>query len=87
MARVSIKNKRRFRVQISISQTLWERYNDNLKLAQELGAEIDFARDFEYWFNRQNEQVSHELKELRESVMTEKKPTPMTGGGKGNGFD
>jgi len=87
MAKVSIKNKRRFRVQISISQALWERYNDNLKLAQELGAEIEFSRDFEIWFNRQNEQVTQELTAMRESAAVDNKNPAATGGTKNHGDD
>ena len=64
MAKINIKQTRRFRVQISINKGLWEKYNNNLKLAKQLGAEIDFSRDFEPWFAKQNEQANHDLLQL-----------------------
>jgi hypothetical protein len=64
MAKISIKQKRRYRVQISINKGLWERYNRNLELAKQLGAEIDFSKDFEPWFTKQNDQANHDLLQL-----------------------
>ncbi|HEY4744943.1 MAG TPA: hypothetical protein VIH45_09820 [Desulfuromonadaceae bacterium] len=65
MATISLKRKKRYRVQITISQACWERYSVNLQLAQSLGAEIDYSREFEAWFNRQNDQVLQELEKMR----------------------
>ena len=65
MAKVTMKQKRRYRVQISISNVLWEKYNRNLVLAKQLGAEIDFSKDFDPWFAKQNDQVSLDLQELQ----------------------
>jgi len=61
MAKISIKQKRRYRVQISISKKLWEIYNHNLELAKQVGAEIDFSKDFDPWFTKQNDQAHQEL--------------------------
>lgn len=71
MAKISLKQKRRYRVQISISKELWERYNRNLELAKQLGAEIDFSKDFEPWFAKQNEQASQELLKLLQAQRSE----------------
>lgn len=68
MARIRQKEARRYRVQFTMSKQLWDKYQRNLKLAEELRAEIDFAQDFETWFARQNEQVEHDLSRLRSDI-------------------
>lgn len=64
MAQVYLKKVRRYRVQITLSKESWELYQDNLAKARNLKAEIDFSRDFEPWFNRQNQVVKAELDRL-----------------------
>jgi hypothetical protein len=71
MAKVSIKHKRRYRVQISITKALWEQYSRNLELAKQVGAEIDFSKDFEPWFCKQNEQANQMLLKLHEEQQLE----------------
>ena len=70
MAQLNTKNKRRYRVQISISQATWVKYDANMKVAQSLNVEIDFSQDFELWFKRQNEDVQRKLAEMSTSVVT-----------------
>lgn len=80
MAKISIKQKRRYRVQISISKELWEKYNHNLELAKQLGAEIDFSKDFEPWFTKQNEQANQELLLLLKAQHPEATTAEVDGG-------
>lgn len=80
MAKINIKNKRRYRVQISITKSLWEQYNRNLERAKQLGAEIDFSKDFEPWFAKQNEQASQMLLELRDERQQEASVVEQGGG-------
>ena len=86
MARIQMKKQRRYRVQISISKGLWERYNSNLELAKQLGAEIDFSKDFEVWFARQNDQVAADLQQLLLECRPEAGTVTGNGGGS-NGDD
>lgn len=65
MAKIRQKNSKRYRVQISTTQKVWESYDRNQRLAAELKAEIDFSSDFTMWLARQNEQVAHELQNLK----------------------
>lgn len=80
MAKISLKHKRRFRVQISISKGLWEKYNHNLELAKQLGAEIDFSKDFEPWFAKQNEQANQDLLQLLQEQQPEATSVEPNGG-------
>jgi hypothetical protein len=70
MAQLNIKNKRRYRVQISISQATWQKYDANLKAAQSLNVEIDYSQEFEIWFKRQNDDVQRKLAEMSTPVVT-----------------
>jgi len=80
MAKVTMKQKRRYRVQISISKGLWEKYNCNMELAKELEAEIDFSKDFEPWFAKQNEQVNLDLQLLLQGRQLEATVAEQNGG-------
>lgn len=61
MARIQLKNNRRYRIQITMSRRLWERYQAILELAKQIKADIDFTSDFEVWFGKQLDQVEPEL--------------------------
>lgn len=61
MARIQLKNNRRYRIQITMSRRLWERYQAVLELAKRIKADIDFTTDFEVWFGKQLDQVEPEL--------------------------
>lgn len=65
MATIIQKNKRRNRVQFSMSEQLFESHQQNLEVAKDLGATIDYSRDFERWFAGQLEQVTKELERLK----------------------
>lgn len=65
MATIVEKNTRRFRVQFSMSRSLFDNYQQCLLLAEELKVTIDFSRDFEKWFSVQLEQANRELRSLR----------------------
>jgi hypothetical protein len=71
MAHVHLKNERRYRVQISLSKEMWGVYQHNLLLARRLKAEIDFSRDFEPWFSRQDQMVKTELERILAEVERE----------------
>jgi len=64
MPTIKFKNERRYRVQISMQKPLWDAYQHNLALAREINAEIDFAREFEPWFSKQNQALTIELEKL-----------------------
>jgi len=61
MARIQLKNNRRYRIQITMSRRLWERYQTILEVAKKIKADIDFTADFEVWFGKQLDQVEPEL--------------------------
>ena len=84
MAKIHVKNPRRYRVQISISKALWGRYKGNLELAKSLGAEIDYAKEFETWFAKQNEQVTAALQLLQTQQQSE--AASLKSGGAANGI-
>jgi hypothetical protein len=65
MAKVRMKKNKRYRVQITTSKEVWEKYISNQQLAGEMKAEIDFSAEFTVWFARQNEQVALELQLLK----------------------
>ena len=66
MAIITEKQTRRNRVQFTMPRQLFEAHQRNLELAKELGAIIDFNRDFERWVFSQIEQVAKELGRLKE---------------------
>jgi len=68
MAQINIKHKMRRRVQITISEVVWQKYDANLKYAQSLGVEIDYTVDFETWLKRQNDEVQKKLAEMSNPV-------------------
>lgn len=85
MAIIIEKNERRCRVQFSMPRQLYEAHQRNLDLAKELGAAIDFNRDFERWFHPQVEQVAKELERLKQEraniepkTVTQKTKVPST---------
>ena len=81
MAKIKVKRNKRYRVQISTTQKVWESYDRNQRLAAELKAEIDFSPDFTVWLARQNEQVTQGLQllkkqqgEVPDAIVEQKKP-------------
>lgn len=66
MARLRQKNCKRYRVQISVSKEVWQRYNENQLLAGKLGVEVDYSPEFSQWLARQNEQVAKELQQFQQ---------------------
>lgn len=68
MAIITEKQTRRNRVQFSMPKKLYETHQRNLELAKDLGAIIDFNRDFERWFGSQVEQVSKDLELLKKDA-------------------
>ncbi|HMN14518.1 MAG TPA: hypothetical protein PKD55_19550 [Bellilinea sp.] len=65
MATIIEKNPRRFRVQFSMSRSLYNEYQQCLHLAEEMKVAVDFGRDFEKWFSVQLEQANRELSKLK----------------------
>lgn len=74
MAIISEKHTRRNRVQFTMTRQMYEAHQRNLDLARELGAIVDFNRDFERWFGGQVEQVAKELQRLKEERNSLLKP-------------
>jgi hypothetical protein len=81
MAKIRVKQNKRYRIQISTTRKVWEAYDKNQRLAAELKAEIDFSPDFTVWLTRQNEQVTQELQllkkqqaEIPDAIVEQKKP-------------
>ena len=68
MATISEKQTRRNRVQFTMPRHLYEAHQRNLDQAKELGAIIDFNRDFERWFIAQVDQVAKELTRMKEEA-------------------
>jgi len=64
MASITEKNTRRYRVQFTMSRSLFQLYEANMARAANLHLIIDFSRDFEKWFSGQMEQVTRELQQL-----------------------
>jgi len=66
MATISEKNTRRYRVQFSMSRSLYQQYEATMERANKLNVVIDFGRDFEKWFSNQLEQVARELQQMED---------------------
>jgi hypothetical protein len=64
MALITKKNKRRHRIQFTMSCELHERYTSYQVLAKNLGLVINFSNDFEEWFNIQMDKIGHELNRI-----------------------
>ena len=64
MALITKKNKRRHRIQFTMSCGLHERYTSYQALAKNLGLVINFSNDFEEWFNIQIDKIGHELNRI-----------------------
>lgn len=61
MASITTKNTRRYRIQFTMRRELYESYQTQLARAQKLQLVIDFARDFEEWFENQIRQVEQDM--------------------------
>jgi hypothetical protein len=81
MASITEKNSRRYRVQFTMSRSLYQVYEANMERAANLHVVIDFSKDFEKWFSGQMEQVSKELQQL------ESESGRQEGGAHGNDHD
>jgi len=64
MALITKKNKRRHRIQFTMSCGLHERYTSYQALADNLGLVINFSEDFDEWFNIQLDKIGHELNRI-----------------------
>jgi hypothetical protein len=64
MALITKKNKRRHRIQFTMSCELHERYTSYQVRAKNLGLVINFSNDFEEWFNIQLDNIGHELNRI-----------------------
>jgi hypothetical protein len=64
MALIKKKNKRRHRIQFTMSCELHERYTSYQVQAKSLGLIINFNNDFEEWFNTQLDKIGHELNKI-----------------------
>jgi hypothetical protein len=73
MALITKKNKRRHRIQFTMSCELHERYTSYQVRAKNLGLVINFNNDFEEWFNIQLDNIGHELNKI-ETGQAEPKP-------------
>jgi hypothetical protein len=87
MPTIKFKNERRYRVQISMQKPLWDAYQFNLTLAKKINAEIDFAKEFEPWFLKQNQSLKIELEKLVAETDVKKVPRLTTTGGDNHGND
>lgn len=72
MASITTKNTRRYRIQFTMRRELYESYETQLKRAQQLQLLIDFARDFEEWFENQIRQVEQEMNKLEAAQAEDK---------------
>ena len=61
MALITKKNKRRHRIQFTMSCGLHERYTSYQILAKNLGLAVNLSEVFEEWFNIQMDKIGHEL--------------------------
>jgi hypothetical protein len=83
MPKIKQKKGKRFRIQISMEEDLWQEYDENCRIAQERGAEIDFSEDFDRWFRKINEQIRQMLTEKNTTSHATTSPAPaqVKGGG------
>jgi uncharacterized membrane protein YgaE (UPF0421/DUF939 family) len=72
MSRFVEKKSRRYRTQFSMSKRLWERQQEAVALAAELGITVNLALDFEKWFSKLVEQVIDDLTKEKVKQETEK---------------
>lgn len=61
MATLVIKQGYRCRVSFTMSVSLWQLYQENLKAAQKAGGTINFNDEFEVWFRHQNKDAKLKL--------------------------
>lgn len=61
MSKYIEKKGRRYRTQFTMSRQLWERHQEALLLAAELGITVSVAEDFEKWFSKLVEQIHTDL--------------------------
>lgn len=66
MALIIEKNSRRNRIQFSINDEMYKKYQANQDRAKALRAILDFTKDFEKWLDGQLDQASAKLSEIEQ---------------------